>query len=233
MSSAKFEMIAEPKAHKWTREELLRMWAMGLLEGQRVELIEGEVIEMNPLSSLHATAVTLATGALREKFGKEWVVRVQNPLSLGIHSEPHPDIAVVAGNARDFRDEHPNTASLIVEVADSSLAYDRSCKAAIYAEGKIPEYWIVNLQERLLEVYRHPVPKIPSDKIRLRGMDSNKEIEGKNAPDNSVESCKPIVSRYEREVRAIYADILIFKENEYVSPMARPESRIAVGDLLP
>jgi Uma2 family endonuclease len=232
MPTAKSEIVTEPKVHQWTREELIKMWAGGLLVGQRVELIEGEVIEMNLLSSEHATAVTLATYALRDIFGKGWLVRVQNPLSLGIHSEPHPDIAVVAGQARDFKDEHPTTATLIVEVADSSLAYDRSRKAAVYAEAQIPEYWVVNLQDRLLEVYRHPKKR---RHVQIIGMDRNRELEDKvkNPAENIFEPGKPNVSRYETDVPAIYADILIFEENQYVSPMARPESRIIVGDLLP
>jgi Uma2 family endonuclease len=232
MSTAKSEIVTEPKVHKWTREELISMWAQGLLEGQRVELIEGDVIDMPAFSSQHATAVTLITNTLYEIFGKGWVVRVQNPLNLGIHSEPHPDIAVVAGKARDFKEEHPTIATLIVEIADSSLAYDRSRKAALYAESQIQEYWIVNLQERLLEVYRHPRKRRP---VQIIGRSKNPELVGKltGAVENPFEPGNPKVSRYEGEAPAIYADILIFKENQYVSPMARPESRIIVGDLLP
>jgi Uma2 family endonuclease len=232
MPKAKSEMLTEPKVHKWTREELIRMWAMGLLEGQRFELIEGEVVEMNYLSSKHATTVTLTTDALRGIFDKGWVVRVQNPLSLDIHSEPHPDIAVVAGIARDFKDEHPTTATLIVEVADSSLAYDRCRKAAVYAESQIPEYWIVNLEERLLEVYRHPKKR---GHVQFIGIDKNIEFMGKvkEVKENTFAPDRQKVYQYEGEVPAIYTDILIFKENQYVSPMASPESQISVGDLLP
>jgi len=228
MSSANSEMITEPKVHKWTRDELLKMWAMGLLRGQRVELIEGEVIELNPISSMHATAVTLATYTLREIFGKGWIVRVQNPLSLGVHSEPHPDIAVVAGEARVFKDEHPNTGTLIVEVADSSLAYDRHRKAAVYAEGNIPEYWIINLQERLLEVYRHPITR--ARKVILR-VDRNSELE--SAARNALDPFNPRPVEHKSGPESIYTDTLILTEDQSISPLARPEAHIAVADLLP
>jgi Uma2 family endonuclease len=246
MSTTKSEITAEPKVHKWTREELFKMWAMGILEGQRVELIDGEVIEMNPLSSAHATAVTLASYSLREIFGKGWVVRIQNPLSLGIHSEPHPDIAVVTGQVRDFKDEHPTTAKLIVEIADSSLAYDRSRKAALYAEKQIPEYWIVNLQDRLLEVYRHPVTrrgKVILGKIdRLPDLkrtqadsfgDVSIKTEQESAIEKSLDPLNPKIVAHRSGPDPIYADILILTAEQSISPLARPEALIAVADLLP
>ena len=92
-------------------------------------------------------------------------MRVQGPLDLGEISEPEPDVAVIAGNVRDYTDAHPTTAALIVEVADTSLAYDRTTKASLYAKAGIADYWIVNLIERQLEVHRYPT----SDAARLYG----------------------------------------------------------------
>jgi Uma2 family endonuclease len=122
----------------------------------RVELLDGEIIEMSPEKSRHAAAVDLALEALRRAFGDGFVVRVQHPLALDDTSEPEPDLAVVPGRARDYADAHPRGAALVVEVADSSLDYDRTRKTAAYARAGIREYWIVNLVDRRLEVFRDP-----------------------------------------------------------------------------
>ncbi len=147
---------AEPRAIRWTREEYYRMAGAGLFDGRRVELIRGEVIEMTPQKSRHATGISLADIALKAAFGDGYVVRIQLPLVLGINSDPEPDVAVVAGTARDYVDAHPQTAALVVEVAESSLGYDRTAKGPLYAESGNPEYWIVNLVDRQLEVYTKP-----------------------------------------------------------------------------
>lgn len=128
----------------------------GLLhEDERVQLIEGEILEMTPQRPPHAATVQLLTQVLRQVFGSAAGVRVQLPLALSHDSEPEPDLAVIAGDARDFLTDHPTTALLVVEVADSSLALDRR-KARVYAAAGIPEYWIVDLAERGLEVHRAP-----------------------------------------------------------------------------
>jgi len=148
-----------PKVHLWTREEYYRMGDVGLFRDRRVELIEGQVIEMSALGSPHVTAVTLATQALRDVFGQGWVVRVQAPLNIkmGMGADPEPDIAIVEGNIRDYRDEHPQTADLLIEIADTSVKYDRQRKGSLYARAWIDDYWIVNLKKRQLEIYRNPI----------------------------------------------------------------------------
>jgi Uma2 family endonuclease len=123
-----------------------------------VELLDGEIIEMSPEKSRHATAVDLALEALRAAFATGHTVRVQHPLALGEASEPEPDLAVVAGSPRDYAAGHPASALLVVEVADSSLEYDRKRKAHAYAGAGIEDYWIVNLTGACLEVYRSPSP---------------------------------------------------------------------------
>jgi len=147
--------VLELKTRRWTRDEYYRMGEMGFFQDQRVELLEGEVIEMSPQLSRHAVAIGLAELALRGVFGLACWVRTQLPLHVGTSSAPEPDLAVVKGAPRDFN-EHPATALLVVEVSESTLAYDRTRKASLYARAGIADYWIVNLAERCLEVYREP-----------------------------------------------------------------------------
>ncbi len=147
-----------PKPVRWTRDEYYKMADMGLFDGRRVHLIKGEVFEMSPQYSPHATGVTLADSVMRRVFKRGYVVRVQLPLDLGADSDPEPDIAVAAGNERTYRDAHPTTALLIVEIADSSLDHDRYRKGSLYASVGIEDYWIVNLVDSQLEVHRQPAP---------------------------------------------------------------------------
>ncbi len=151
-----------PATRLWTRDEYHSMAEMGLFEGQRVQLVCGEVVVMSPQKHPHAFATSVLADALREIVDDGFWVREQLPLRLGESSEPEPDVAVVAGRPRDFTD-HPSTAVLVVEVADTSLAFDRREKAALYAAVDIPEYWIVNLAERCIEVHRRPVEDAYSD----------------------------------------------------------------------
>ncbi len=142
---------------RWTRVEYDRMVAAGVFSpGERLELIDGEVVAMTPQGSAHATAVRLVEDALRAAFGAGYDVRVQMPLALDPASEPEPDVAVVQGRPRDYRDAHPTSAVLAVEVGDTTLVYDREQKASLYARGGVAEYWILNLVDRTLEVYREP-----------------------------------------------------------------------------
>ena len=155
-----FATMSEPtySLHRWTRNEYDRMVETGVLSpGARLELLDGEIVEMSPQKSPHASAVDLVEEVLRGGFGEGFYVRGQKPLTLDDYSEPEPDVAVVKGTIRDYADHHPRTAVLIVEVADTTLAYDRLNKAAAYARNAIPEYWILNLRDRLLEVHRNPV----------------------------------------------------------------------------
>lgn len=147
------------RTRKWTRAEYDRLITLGLLgEDERVQLVEGEILEMSPQSAPHMTAIRLVEEALRAAFGRGFDVRVQGPLALGPDSEPEPDVAVVRGGPRDYREHHPTgqDAVLVVEVADASWRFDRERKGRLYATARIPEYWIVNLESRVLEVYREP-----------------------------------------------------------------------------
>jgi len=122
----------------------------------RVELIDGEIVTVTPQKSRHATAVSLAETALRHAFHEHYHVRSQLPLALDATSEPEPDVAVVASAVRDYRDAHPSTALLVVEVADTPLEFDRTRKASLYARAGIADYWVVNLVDAMVEVHRNP-----------------------------------------------------------------------------
>lgn len=135
----------------------------------RLELIEGEIVErMSPQGSRHATTVQLVAAALRRIFEAGFDVRVQLPIALGERSEPEPDVYVVRGNALDYLDAHPTEAVLLVEVSDATLALDRTVKLAVYAAAGVPEYWIANVPEACLEVYRDPAGETYRSKTTLR-----------------------------------------------------------------
>jgi Uma2 family endonuclease len=151
-------LLAEPQVHLWTRSEYARMAEIGLFTGKHVELIEGRVIEMSPMGSLHATGVALAAKAVERAFGANYFVRWQMPFAVGALSEPEPDVAVVAGDVRAYVHAHPTTAALIVEVAETSLEYDRTVKASLYAKAGVADYWILNLSDAQIEVFRMPTP---------------------------------------------------------------------------
>lgn len=141
---------------RWSRAEYDRMVdAGGFAPDDRIELLDGEIWEMSPLGSRHATAYELVGTALRSAFSQDYV-RHQLPFALDQTSEPEPDVAVVKGTIRDFADRHPNQALLIVEVSDSTLSYDRGRKLTAYARNSVPEYWLLDLTAARLEVYRDP-----------------------------------------------------------------------------
>ncbi|MFI5378587.1 MAG: Uma2 family endonuclease [Tepidisphaerales bacterium] len=148
----------ERKPRLWSAQEYHQMVDLGFFDGQRAELIEGEIVDMAPQLDRHYVAVCLVTEALGAIFREGYHVRPQGPLRLGRKSEPEPDVAVVKGNLRSHIGRgHPTSAVLVVEVSDSSLGYDRSDKASLYAKHGIRDYWIVNLVDNVVEVHRDPV----------------------------------------------------------------------------
>jgi Uma2 family endonuclease len=139
------------------RVEYDRLVDAGLLANEKVELIRGLIVRMSPQGTPHAAAVQRLTKLLVLALGPKDLaeVRVQLPLAVGEHSEPEPDIAVVPPGT--YRDRHPAGAFIVVEVAESSIAYDRRDKGALYAESGIPEYWIVDTTHERVEVHTDPV----------------------------------------------------------------------------
>ncbi len=143
----------------WTRLEYDRLIETGFFQvGDKVELLGGQLMVAEPQGSRHAATVSLVADALRAAFGSGWYVMAQLPVALDDESEPEPDVAVVPGTAREYWDAHPSRPVLVVEVADSSAALDRERKLSLYARAGVPDYWIANLGESILEVYRRPVP---------------------------------------------------------------------------
>jgi Uma2 family endonuclease len=152
-------MSVTVQRHHWTLDAYERLVALGVLEGHHVELIQGDIVTIPPMGSLHAMMVLRLAEALRPVFPlmAGYLLRQQMPLRLiGFDTAPEPDIAVVAGTLDDYLDAHPTTAILVVEVAETSLAYDRDVKGPLYAQTGIADYWLVNLPARSLEVFRAP-----------------------------------------------------------------------------
>lgn len=143
----------------WTVAEYHAMIAAGIFgAGERLELIAGEIIPMVPPEPPHASNTASFSTGLILKLGNRAMVRTQLPLTLGDRSEPEPDIAVVKPAGHRYRDRHPTAADvlLLVEVSDSTLAYDRQRKAQLYAEAGIEDYWVVAVPLGQVLVFREP-----------------------------------------------------------------------------
>ncbi|MCC6626531.1 MAG: Uma2 family endonuclease [Chloroflexi bacterium] len=154
--------VTQPATYRWTRQDFLRLGELGFFDDANVELIDGEIVTMAPIGPRHA-AMTFHIAPLLERIFPDdrYHVRSQAPLALGPNQQPQPDLAVVAGAPRDYLDDHPASALLVVELADATLAYDTNRKADLYATGGIEEYWVVDLAGRTVEVFRQPVPVDP------------------------------------------------------------------------
>lgn len=156
---------AAVRPYRWTLDDHEQLIALGLLEGKHVELIQGEILTMASMGEPHALTIMQLNYALLPHFnpGAGFHFRIQMPLALpALISEPEPDIAIVALDAPSNEAGRPTSASLLIEVAESSLAYGRERKVPLYAAAGIQEYWLVNLPERCLEVYRQPIPDASS-----------------------------------------------------------------------
>jgi Uma2 family endonuclease len=149
-------VTGEPRPLPWTVVQYHQMALMGWFDEQRVELIDGDILVMPPIGTRHMTAVMLATQALENVFGARNAISVQNAFRVGVRAEPQPDVAILPGSIRDYVSQMPTEALLIVEVSDTTLAYDRTWKLSLYAQAYIQDYWIINLDQQQVEVYRRP-----------------------------------------------------------------------------
>lgn len=139
---------------RWSREEYEELIERGFFVGKpRVELIEGQILEMSPQNTPHSKAISHLNRLLSKHLSDQHYVRVQCPLNSGLDSRPEPDFALVRLALVDESDQQPGTADLVIEVSHTTVNHDRS-KAKLYAACQVPEYWIVNLKQQRLEVYR-------------------------------------------------------------------------------
>jgi len=144
---------------RFTREEYHRMGEVGILKPtDRVELIRGEIVEMSPIGPRHAAFVDNLTQLLVTRLAGRAIVSVQNPVVLGDDSEPQPDLKILRRRALPYKERTADAEDtlLLIEVAETSLAYDRSTKLRLYAETAIPEYWVVDCVAESVEVHRAP-----------------------------------------------------------------------------
>jgi len=152
-------MQTETTRKLFTVEEFYKMADAGIFtEDDRVELIDGEIIEMSPLGVRHAGCLIAATHVFTAVFGGRAVVSVQGPLRLSNYTEPEPDIVLLKPRKDFYRGKRAKAedALLVLEVADTTLCYDRELKLPRYAAAGLPEVWIENLQDDQLLVYRNP-----------------------------------------------------------------------------
>ncbi len=186
------------RTRRWTRKEYRKLGELGVLpEDEPVELLDGHLIVAEPKGRPHVTVVRLTGQALTRAFGDGWLVYAQDPIALDDNSEPEPDVFVVAGGELDYLDDHPARPALVVEVAESSLHFDRAIKGSAYARAGLPDYWIVNLIDWRVEVYRRP------------SVDRSAELGWR------------------------YLDVEVFGPGASIMPLARPNVRIGVSDILP
>ncbi|MDY3556583.1 Uma2 family endonuclease [Gemmata sp. JC717] len=149
-----------PQPRKWTVHEFDRLGSLGCFEGRRAFLLDGVILEQGPMDPPHANALEVLTEAVREVFGAGWRFRVQTPLHLDPFNNPMPDLAVVVGRP-GYNQGHPTVAALVVEVSDSTLHTDLTAKAERYATAGIADYWVLDLNGRVLHVLRDPQPLPP------------------------------------------------------------------------
>jgi Uma2 family endonuclease len=143
----------------WTVEEYHRMLEAEILtDSDRVELLEGQILEMSPQQPPHAATTQRSFNYLSRLLAGKAFLRMQLPVTLRPNSEPEPDIAVVQIDSGEYADHHPTAADifLLVEVADTTLRRDCQQKARIYAQAKIAEYWVLDVSDRQVYVFRQP-----------------------------------------------------------------------------
>lgn len=149
-------MSVQLQKHYFSVDEYYRMAKGGVFsEDDRVELIEGEVVEMSPIGSTHQGCVDELSSILAERLGRAAIVRVQGPIHIDEYSEPQPDVSLLRPRRDFYRRSHPMPADvlLVVEVADTSLEYDRNVKLRLYARAGIPEAWLIVLIKDFIEVH--------------------------------------------------------------------------------
>jgi Uma2 family endonuclease len=142
--------------HRWTIAEYRELHRTGLFHNVKTMLIRGELFTMTMPKPPHDTSLSLMYEALRGLCPANHYVRNQQGFDIGSDNDPGPDLAIVPGSIRDYANSTPTVAALIVEIADSSLKFDTTTKAELYATAKVPEYWVLDIENRQLIVFRDP-----------------------------------------------------------------------------
>ena len=161
-----------PAKRLFNRKEYHRMGAVGILEPtERVELIRGEIVTMSPPGRRHVAFVNNLTQLLVMRLAGRAIVSVQNPVALADDTEPQPDLALFRRRSVPYKEAEATGEDvfLLIEVAESSLRYDRSTKLALYAEDGVPEYWVVDVDDEAVEMYREPEGGVYRDVCRIDG----------------------------------------------------------------
>jgi Uma2 family endonuclease len=168
-------MSAQPLRHRFTADEYERMGAAGLFaESDRVELIEGEIVETTPIGSRHAACVDRLNRMFSTAVGERAIVRIQSPIRLGVRSEPQPDLALLLPRPDFYSEGHPRPADvlLVVEVSDTTATWDRDMKAPLYGAAGVPETWVVDVIEGCVHVFTGPGREGYADMRRVVGGDA-------------------------------------------------------------
>jgi Uma2 family endonuclease len=171
MQAADVLLHARPRGLQ--RAEYERLAQEGFFQNEKVELIEGIIVEMSPIGPAQANPLDLLVEKLVPLVAGRARVRVQQPLALSDSSEPEPDLAIVP--LGDYSKQHPTRALLIIEVAESSLNYDRETKAPLYAAAGVPEYWIVDVAARVIEVRDQPHESVYS-RVQRKSLESELSV---------------------------------------------------------
>ena len=152
-------MTTQPQNRAFTVDECDRMVAADILtEEDRVELIAGQIVAMSPIGSRHAACVKLLNLLIGKMVGGSMLIGVQDPIALDAYSAPKPDLVLLRPRADFYSEAHPSAADVLlaVEVADTSIDYDREVRLPLYAQAGLPEVWLIDLQESRIEVYARP-----------------------------------------------------------------------------
>ncbi len=171
---------------RWSVDQLYRMGESGVLDGPgQYELIDGTIYFMPPQTPSHYSTIQKVASALRDlivRSDQAVSLREQGPLEFGDATYVEPDLAIVDGSPADYRTSHPMTALLVVEVSNTSYRKDSGVKLAVYAHAEIPEYWIVDVARRRVEVYRNPRPPEYAARITFSGDESFAPLFAPDAP---------------------------------------------------
>jgi len=154
--------LALPNARSWTREEFHRALKEGVLgSGERLELVDGQILEKMTHNPPHTVALSSTDRELQVRFGGDHAVRCQAPITLSDRSEPEPDLVIAQGKHSDYIHGHPTPEQieLLIEISDASLDRDRRYKVPLYAQAEVREVWIVDIENRKVEAHRDPSPR--------------------------------------------------------------------------